>query len=252
MAFLRTCEVADTMSILTTMSSPATTEPRQDGLAVPKAVGVVVAAVVAALALVSFAVTLTADRLPTGPALDPPPPPTPALGYSASSRKATAGPVSVTMPKDPYACPRSAQPLGSLLTDAVVCDAPVHPGYRGTDTWSATAGFGLLSATRVQPTSTATAQAAFEEIRGTSFADQKTTVTDQVADTVALGGHQVAVVSGEVHYQVAGLPSRYDRLIVIALPTDDEAYAIYFSSRPNDTPKSTLEVLDASISTLGY
>lgn len=240
------------MPILTTMSSPATTEPRQDGVAVPKAVGVVVAAVVAALALISLAITLTTDRLPTGPALDPPAPPAPALRYSASTRKATAGPVSVTMPKAPYVCPRSAQPLGSLLTDAIVCDAPVHPGYRGTDTWSATAGFGLLSPTRVQGTGAATAQAAFEEIRATFFADQKTTVTDRATDTVSLGGHQVSIVSGQVHYQVVGLPSRYDRLVVIALPTDDEAYSLYFSSRPNDTPKATLEVLDTSIGTLGY
>ena len=77
------------MPILTSMSTPVTTEPRPEGVAVPKAIGVVVAAIVAALALVSLAITLTADRLPTGPALDPPPPPAPTLGYSASTRKAT-------------------------------------------------------------------------------------------------------------------------------------------------------------------
>lgn len=240
------------MPILTSMSTPVTTEPRPEGVAVPKAIGVVVAAIVAALALVSLAITLTADRLPTGPALDPPPPPAPTLGYSASTRKATVGPVSVTMPNEPYWCPRSPRPLGSLLTDAVVCDAAVHSNFRGTDNWSATAGFGLLSAELAKPTAAATAQAAFEDIRVRFFADQKTTLTDQAADTVRLGGHEVAVVSGEVHYRVAGLPSRYDRVLVIALPLDDGAYSLYFSSRPNDTPKSTLEVLDASIGTLGY
>lgn len=234
------------------MSLPVTTEPRRDGVAVPKAIGVVVAAIVAVLAAVSLSVTLTADRLPSGPAMDPPPPPAPALRYSASIRKATAGPVSVTMPKEPYVCPRSAQPLGSLLTDAIVCDAPVHPGYRGTDTWSATAGFGLLSATHVRPTGIATAEAAFADIRATFFADQQTTVTDQATDRVTLGGHQVTAVSGEVHYRMAGLPSRYDRLLVIALPLGDGMYSLYFSRRPNDTPKPTLEVLEASISRLGY
>ena len=240
------------MPILTSMSTPVTTEPRPDGVAVPKAIGVVVAAVVAVLAAVSLAITLTADRLPTGPALDPPGPPAPSLLYDASIRKAEVGPVSVRMPQEPYACPRSAQPLGSLLTDAIACDAAIHPNFRGSDTWSATAGFGLVSAALAKPTATATAQAAFDDLRATLFSDMVTTVTNQATDTVTLGGHQVAVLSGEVHYQVAGLPSRYDRLLVIALPLDDGTYTLYFSSRPNDTPKSTLEVLDHSIGTLGY
>lgn len=240
------------MPILTTMSSPATTEPRREAVPVPKAVGVVVAAAVAALAMISLAITLTTDRLPTGPALEPPAPPASALAYSASTRKATVGSVSVTMPNEPYSCPRSPRPVGSLLTDAIVCDASVHQNYRGTDNWSATAGFGLPSMGLTRATGADTAQAVFDGIRTSFFVGQKTTVRKRAVDTVALGGHQVAVVSGEVHYRVPGLPSRYDRVLVIALPLEDGSYAVYFSSRPNDTPKSTLGVLDASIGTIGY
>lgn len=234
------------------MSSPATTEPSREAVPVPKAVGVIVAAVVAALVMISLVITLTTDRLPTGPALDPPTPSAPTLGYSATTRKATVGPVSVTMPNEPYLCPRSPRSVGSLLTNALVCDASVHPNYRGTSNWSATAGFGLPSATTTRSTSTDTAQAVFDGIRTSFFAGQKTTVTKRAVDTVTLDGHQVAVVSGEVHYRVTGLPSSYDRVLVIALPLDDGSYAVYFSSRPNDTPKSTLKVLDASIGTIGY
>jgi hypothetical protein len=33
---------------------------------------------------------------------------------------------------------------------------------------------------------------------------------------------------------------------------DDRSYAVYFSSRPDDTPKATLDVLNASIDGLVY
>ncbi|MFT4167202.1 MAG: hypothetical protein QM650_18355 [Microlunatus sp.] len=234
------------------MSSPATTEPSRDAVPVSQAVGVVVAAVVAALAVIGLAISLTTDRLPTGPAFDPPTPQAPGLDYSAETRRARLGPVSVTMPNDPYRCPRSPQPVGSLLTDGIVCNASVHPDYRGTDDWSATAGFGLPAAALTKSTGADTAQAVFDSMRTAFFVDLETTVKNRTADTATLGGRQVAVLSGEVHYRVAGLPSRYDRIVVIALPLDDESYAIYFSSRPNDTPKSTLNVLDDSIGAIGY
>ena len=48
------------------------------------------------------------------------------------------------------------------------------------------------------------------------------------------------------------MPSTYDRLLVVVLPLDDGGFAAYFSSRPNDTPKTTIATLNQSINSLYY
>ena len=71
-------------------------------------------------------------------------------------------------------------------------------------------------------------------------------------DQVDLDGHPVGLISGNVGYTVAGVPSTYDRVLVIVLPLEDGGYAVYFSSRPDDTPEPTLDVLNASVNALSY
>ena len=219
----------------------------------PAAVGVVVAAIVAVFAVVGLVVSLTDDRLPTGPAMAPPPPAEPEVSYDSLLRSARFGNVAVAMPGKPYECPGAPGEAPPIFTSGLVCNATVHPEYNGTDDWSATAGFGSVAEALTEagrrghrrgglPTAPQTA----------AFSNQRTTVRKQKTEEVDLNGHPVSVVSGEVHYSVAGVPSSYDRMIVIALPVEDGGYAVYFSSRPNDTPQATLDVLNRSISTLRY
>jgi hypothetical protein len=240
------------------MSAPATEQPSSGldepkrGVAVPAAVGVMVAAVVAVLAVVGLVVSLTADRLPTGPALAPPPPPTPEVSYDPLFRRARFAEVVVSMPGTPYECPDSPGAAPPILTSGLVCNAAVHTKYDGTDDWSATAGFGSVPDALSRPTATDTAKAVFQGLRATAFANQGTTLTDEASEEVDLNGQPVSVVRANVHYTVDGVPSRYDRMFVIALPLDDGGYALYFSSRPNDTPQATLDTLNASIGSLRY
>ena len=218
----------------------------------PAAVGVVVAAVVAVLVVVGLVVSLTEDRLPTGPALPPPEAPVAAVSFDSSNRQARYVDVLVRMPADPYACPSQPDAVPPLLTSGILCSAPVHRDYEGTSDWSATAGFGAVADDLAGATAAATAKSFFDTFRTVGFGSRKTTLTGQETDQVDLDGHQVALISGNVGYSVPGVPSTFDRVLVIALPLDDGGYAIYFSSRPNDTPKTTLDVLNASINTLSY
>lgn len=222
----------------------------ESGVAVPVAVGVVVAAVVAVLALVGLVVSVTTDRLPTGPALPPPPAPTESVTWDQRTREARFGAVSATMPAEPYACPSSLSSLPGVLNDTVICDVVVHADYDGSSDWSATAGFGAVPGEHVGPTAEATAKALFASIREAAFSGQATTEKNVEVQQVTLSGQPVVAVSAEVHYQVANLPSTYDRVLVIVVPVDDDSYAAYFSSRPNDLPAATLATLNASIDKL--
>jgi hypothetical protein len=231
---------------------PSTTGQSSRGVAVPAAVGVVVAAIVAVFAVVGLVVSLTDDRLPTGPAMAPPAPAEPEVSYDSLLRTARLGNVAVSMPGKPYECPGAPGEAAPIFTSGLACNATVHSEYNGSDDWSATAGFGSVSEALTKPAAEDTAEAVFRQLRTAVFSNHKTTVRNQKTEEVDLSGRPVPVVSGEVHYKVAGVPSSYDRMIVIALPVEGGGYAVYFSSRPNDTSQPTLDVLNRSISTLRY
>ncbi|HEU5484340.1 MAG TPA: hypothetical protein VFU98_05490 [Microlunatus sp.] len=230
---------------------PAPVQPRK-GVAVPAAIGVVVAAMVAVFAVVGLVVSLTSDRLPTGPALAPPAPAEPEVSYDSLVRRARFANVSVSMPATPYECPSSPGSAPPILASGLICSAPVHEDYAGTDDWSATAGFGSVPDTLTRPTAAETARAVFDRLQMAAFPQEKTTITDRKTEEATLNGQQVPVLSGNVHYSVAGVPSRYDRMVVVALPVDGGGFAVYFSSRPNDTAPSTLDVLNSSIGSLRF
>ncbi|HEY5979278.1 MAG TPA: hypothetical protein VIT41_06545 [Microlunatus sp.] len=227
------------------MSAPVTQQPSR-GVAVPVAVGVVVAAVVAALVVVGLVVALTEDRLPTGPALPPP------VSFDAPTRVVRYAGVTTRMPGTPYVCPGSPDSVPPLLSSGLLCDATVHADYDGTSDWSATAGFGSVADDLVRPTAAATARAFFDAFRGVGFDNRTTTLGAVTTDQVDLDGRPVALISGNVGYTVSGVPSSYDRVLVIVLPVEDGDFAVYLSSRPDDTPEATLGVLNASIDGLSY
>lgn len=239
------------LPILTHVSAPVTQQPSR-GVAVPAAVGVVVAAVVAALVVVGLVVAITEDRLPTGPALPPPAASAPSVSFDAPSRVVRYAGVTTRMPGTPYVCPGSPDSVPPLLSSGLLCDAPVHADYDGTSDWSATAGFGSVADDLVRPTAAATARAFFDAFRGAGFDNRTTTLGAVTTDQVDLDGRPVALISGNVGYTVAGVPSNYDRVLVIVLPVGDGDFAAYVSSRPDDTPEATLDVLNASIDGLSY
>jgi hypothetical protein len=237
--------------ILTLVSAPATHPPRH-GVAVPAAVGVVVAAVVAVLVVVGVVVSLTEDRLPTGPALPPPPAPVAEVTFRPATLQAEYAGLRARMPAHPYVCPRTPDSVAPLLTSGIVCSAPVHPDYEGTADWTATAGFGAVADDLVGATPAATAKSFFDTFREAGFGNRKTTLTGVQTDQADVSERQVALISGNVGYQVAGVPSRYDRVLVVVLPLDDGSFAAYFSSRPDDTPKATIATLNESINSLYF
>lgn len=233
------------------MSAPATSQPDR-GVAVPAAVGVIVAAVVGVLVLVGLAVSVTDDRLPTGPALAPPAPPEVAVSYDALLRRARFGEVVVTLPASPYTCPSDPEPRQPLLASGVLCHAAVHADDDGSSDWSATAGFGAVPRAASKQTAAETAAAVFDDLRSAAFAGTATTVSDRATQTLDLDGHRIAAVSGRIHYSVPGVASRYDRALVVVLPLADGSYAGYLSSRPDDSPRAVRAALDSSLDTLHY
>lgn len=235
-------------------AEPLPAPEESDGLVrMPLAVALVVGTLLLAVVAVGAVASATTRGLPSGPAV---PPPTRSAGsqvtYNPGSRAASVQDLKVTLPGAPYVCENGPGPALPSFDSVVVCNAPVHENYDGDADWSATTGVGVLPASLVvRGDAKATGDRAFASLRGQFFRDTTTTVTKRVAQPTDLApaGRSV-VVSGQVNYTVPGVPSRYDRLLLVVVALSDDRYGIVFSSRPDDTSKAVLTALDASLATV--
>lgn len=232
---------------------PARPVPHQPpGVRLPVAVAVVVAALAVAVVAVGAVVSASAQRLLTGPALPPPAaaPAGPAVVYDEATRTASVEELRLVLPAEPYVCLTTPQPALPTFRSAVVCSAPVHDDYDedGSD-WSASTGIGLVPDALVTPGDLqATAAAVFASLRGQFFAGQET--TERKAERQSWDGAppgRSEARTAEIHYAVDGVPSRYDRTSVLVVALEDGGYGIWFSSRPDDTPRAARAALDASL-----
>ncbi len=235
----------------------ATTEPALPAeplVRLPAAVAIVVGVLVLAVVAVGAVVAASAQRLPSGPAVAPPPRTAgQAVSYEASTRAMAVGDLRLTLPASPYAC--DSKPGASLPTFelAIACNAPVHESYDKQDhTWTATLAVGSIPTTLVTAGDLeATGRKVFTITRGQLFSRQTTTVTKVAAQPTDLGpGGKAMVVSGEVHYRVPGVPSRYDRLLVVVVALPDGTHGAVASSRPNDSGSRVQKALQASLDTI--
>lgn len=231
--------------------APVPHQPPQVRL--PVAVALVVVALVVAVVAVGAVVSASASRLPSGPALAPPtggPVGEPAVLYDASTRTASIEELRLVLPTKPYRCLTTAVPALPTFSAAIICNAAVHADYDGAGgEWSASTGLGLVPEELIARGDLAvTAERVLTSLRGQFFADQRTTVRKAVRqswDGAAAGKSEAR--TAEIHYDVEGVPSRYDRTSVLVVELQSGGYGFWFSSRPDDTPKATLAALDASL-----
>jgi hypothetical protein len=228
--------------------------PAEQPVRLPVAIAVVVAALVVAVVAVGGVVAASAERLPSGPALAPPARSSSgAVGYNRGTRAVAIGQLKVTLPGSPYLCDSSVGSAPPTFASGVACSAAVHENYdtQGND-WAATVVVGVLPPAFVDAADLkATATKAFGSARGQFFSGDKTTVTEATAEPTELGaGTRAMVVSGEVHYRVPHVASRYDRMLVLVVALPDGTHVVVASSRPDDSGAAMKRALQASLDTI--
>lgn len=226
-----------------------TPEPR---LRLPVAVLAVVATVLVALLLVALVVRLDADRLPSGPPRDPPPPDERSSRLVVEGRKVTFQELSITLPDAPYACNTTITSPPSGFSQLLTCGATVHDDYDGKgNDWGALMGVALVDdGLSAGGDPKGIASNVFDRVFSLSFsADQKPRATKQ-----SDGPAQLAAPSGsawtqqaDVRFSVPKLPTPYDRLVVIVVRLESGKAVAFFSDFPHDGGKDVLQALVASV-----
>jgi hypothetical protein len=241
---------------VTSSAAPPTAGPAEQRVPTPLAVTVIVGAVILGLVVLGAVVWLSEPRLSTGPAVAPPPRTSSAseVDYDEATRVAKIQEMRVELPRPPYQCDGAAAPAPPMFTSARACNALVHENYNPKgDDWYASFGMAVVSPSLVVPDDLpATADQIYQQLRGAFFTGEKTTLRKRTSGPLDIAPVGRAVsISSEVHYAVSGLSSSYDRMLLIVVELADGEYAVCYSVRPDDTPQATLNVLNASLNTLG-
>ncbi len=225
------------------------------GVRLPVAVLAIVATVVVALLVVALVVRLDADRLPSGPPRDPPPAPPEAVAFTVGAdRVARFQEFSVTLAGPPYVC-SDAQTPPAGFSAYVGCSHVVHENYDATGhDWSAVTGVLLVPDALVTPGDLpATTRTVVDTLVPQFFS----TADHPSLSKVSEGGVQVPVPAdryasrlANVDVRVKGLPTPYDRLVVVVVQLESGRPVAFFSDFPHDGSKDALAAVSASVGTI--
>ncbi|SEP75138.1 hypothetical protein [Microlunatus flavus] len=228
--------------------APAPGEPQ---VRLPVAVLAVVATIVAALLVVALVVRLGADRLPTAPPRDPPAAPATSRQLSLTGRQVTLDEFSMTLPGPPFACGTLDQPPPTGFAQIAVCSSVVHRDYdgKGSD-WVAASGVALLADSAVDPDLATTTGDAFTGLLSAFYdpADHPSPGKQTNGPQPLRGPSGAAwTEQADVRVERAGLPTPYDRLVVIVVRLESGQHVAFFSDFPHDGSKQALQaVVDAA------
>ena len=235
-------------------AGPAPTEPESPTgtVKLPAAVAIVLGVVVLAVIAVGAIVSFSTDRLPSGPAVAPPsvgPAPT-RISYDAATRRTAIEEMSYIGPAAPYVCQTAPAAQLPTFTTQLACHAAVHEDYQpsGAD-WVSAVGMGVLDPSQIRADVAATADQVFDSIVAQNY-PPGVKVRDRSADPFeGAPAGQAILIGADLHYSVKNVPSRYDAIVLVVVKLESGAYGAWYAMRPNDTPKSTRDVLVDSANT---
>ena len=120
----------------------------------PAAVAVTLGALVLAVIAVGAVVSYSADRLPSGPPVDPPVRPaavhTP-ISYDPQTRLASVKEMNFMAPAKPFACLPAPNVQPGVFRSYFACDALVHEDYAKAEDWHSSVGFAVLDDPLIVP-----------------------------------------------------------------------------------------------------
>ncbi|HSU34942.1 MAG TPA: hypothetical protein VLJ88_04720 [Propionibacteriaceae bacterium] len=237
----------------TPVPRPSAAGPAAGTVKLPAAVAIVLVVVVLAVIAVGAIVSFSTDRLPSGPAVAPPPagPAPTRISYDAATRRTSIEELSYVAPAAPYVCQTAPAAQLPTFTTHLACHATVHEDYQpsGAD-WISAVGLGVLDPSQIQTDVSATADQVFTSVVAQNY-PVGVEVRGRTNGSFGLApAGQGIVITADLHYSVKNVPSRYDAIVVAVVKLESGAYAAWYGMRPDDTPKGTRQVLVESVQTL--
>ena len=168
------------------------------------------------------------------------------------TREATVGAASMTLPDQPYVLSADPMQVPDLLEVFFLASAPVHQSYDGHPGWSSAVLLGRLSGTAADDEELEDrGVAAVRKLSTTFFRSERTRVKKVTVAQHSVDGNDGVRVTARVHYDIDGLPSRYDRITAIVVGLDDGTMLTAVSAVPDDADDEVRSRAAAALETFG-
>ncbi|MFC7619985.1 DUF2510 domain-containing protein [Microlunatus sp. GCM10028923] len=229
----------------------------QPAIRLPFAVGITIGVVILAVVLLGITVSITTDRLPTGPAIDPPPKKEQAavVLYDQTVPGYLAGKVRMNLPGAPYDCSDYLGQLRSGGDQGFTCDFAVHEQYIDDRSWLADTGFGLVpDELVVKDDLKGTCQKVLSQLGLHGYENVKLINPKFKAEPLAGitdPPDEAMKVTGTVGFRVPKLPSTSSTITFVVIKLADSGqHVVFYSDYPNDAPKEIVAASDAAFKSL--
>lgn len=166
-------------------------------------------------------------------------------------RRAGIGPVTMDLPGSPYNVSSDTHKVPGVLDVVFLAEATVHSRSGRHDGWSAITCLASVSEDLaddfdLDDDSVATV----EKLAGRIYGPGPTEVRAVDVADHAVDGHGGVLLTAEVHYQIAGLPSQYDDVTAILVRLDDGSVVAALSSVPDDADAEIRDLAAQSLASL--
>ena len=173
------------------------------------------------------------------------------IGYlDERTRTATIGPVSLTMPGDPYVLSPDPMAVRGVLDLLFWASAPVHARYDGKHDWSSGVLLGRVAVPGDADDLQTEGTLAVHRMSQAIFDRHPTDLKGMTWKQRVVDGQPAMLFSAQVHYSVDRLPSRYDTLTALLVRLDDGSLIMAASSVPNDADPDIARQADDALETL--
>ena len=164
------------------------------------------------------------------------------------ARRATIKAVTMDLPPSPYKVSGDAHKVPGVLDVAFVAEAKVHPRTDQHSGWTAmiclaSVNDQLADGFDLEADSVAT----LRTLAGKIYGSGPTEIRNVDVAEHAVDGHGGVRLTAQVHYQIDGLPSRYDDVTAIVVRLDDGSVVVALSSVPDDASD---EIRDLAVTSL--
>ena len=167
------------------------------------------------------------------------------------ARRATIGPVTMDLPGAPFKVSGGTHRVAGVLDVVFPAEATIHPRTAQHEGWTAVACLAsvndqLADEFDLDHDSIATVRKLATKVYGRG----PTQVSDVHISQHSVDGYGGVLVTARVHYEIEGLPSRYDDVTAIVVRLDDGSVVAAFSSVPDDASDEIRNLAATSLASL--
>ncbi|MDN5760792.1 MAG: DUF2510 domain-containing protein [Microlunatus sp.] len=167
------------------------------------------------------------------------------------ARRASIAGVTMDLPGPPYEVSKSTHRVPGVLDVVFIAEAPIHLRTAQHPGWTAMTCLASVDE-RIAGDDDLDegAEATLAGLATKLYGSAPSTIADVEVSDHAVDGHPGVLVTARVHYEIAGLSSRYDDVTAVVVRLDDGSVVVALNSVPDDASEPVRTLAAKSLASL--